>query len=61
MGAHAVTPQQTYETYTEEILSDQLPAVLESELAESADVFCEPGWFSLNNPRIFYVLHAKVA
>ena len=47
MGAHAVTPQQTYETYTEEILSDQLPAVLESELAESADVFCEPGWFSI--------------
>ena len=47
MGAHAVTPQQTYETYTEEILSDQLPAVLESELAETADVFCEPGWFSI--------------
>ena len=47
MGAHAVTPQQTYESYTEEILSEQLPAVLESNLAESADVFCEPGWFSI--------------
>ena len=47
MGAHAVTPDHTYESYTEEILSDQLPAVLDSHLAESADVFCEPGWFSI--------------
>lgn len=47
MGAHAVTPDQTYESYTEEILSEQLPAVLDSKLAESADVFCEPGWFSI--------------
>ena len=47
MGAHAVTPDHTYESYTEEILSDQLPAILESKLADSADVFCEPGWFSI--------------
>ena len=47
MGAHAVTPDQTYASYTEEILSDQLPAILDSKLAESADVFCEPGWFSI--------------
>jgi imidazolonepropionase len=47
MGAHAVTSNQTYESYTEEILSEQLPAVLDSKLAESADVFCEPGWFSI--------------
>ncbi|MEC7261517.1 MAG: imidazolonepropionase, partial [Candidatus Thermoplasmatota archaeon] len=47
MGAHAVTPHQTYESYTEEILSEQLPVVLDSRLAESADVFCEPGWFSI--------------
>jgi len=47
MGAHAVTPEHTYDSYTEEILSDQLPKVLDSNLAESADVFCEPGWFSV--------------
>ena len=47
MGAHAVTSDQTYESYTEEILSEQLPAILDSKLAESADVFCEPGWFSI--------------
>ena len=47
MGAHAVTPEHTYSTYTEEILSDQLPSILDSNLADSADVFCEPGWFTL--------------
>ena len=47
MGAHAVTPGKTYAEYTEEILSDQLPAVVDTGLAESADVFCEPGWFTL--------------
>lgn len=47
MGAHAVTPGHTYASYTEEILSEQLPEVLDSNLAESADVFCEPGWFNV--------------
>ena len=47
MGAHAVTPDHTYASYTEEILSEQLPEVLDSNLAESADVFCEPGWFTI--------------
>lgn len=47
MGAHAVTPEISYNEYTEEILSDQLPNVLDSGLAQSADVFCEPGWFTI--------------
>ena len=47
MGAHAVTPGISYKEYTEEILTNQLPEVLESGLAQSADVFCEPGWFSI--------------
>ncbi len=47
MGAHAVTPDHTYDSYTEEILSDQLPKIIESNFADSADVFCEPGWFSV--------------
>ena len=46
MGAHAITPEHTYASYTEEILSNQLPSVLDAHLAESADVFCEPGWFT---------------
>ena len=47
MGAHAVIPGVSYQDYTEEIISDQLPHVLDSGLAQSADVFCEPGWFTI--------------
>ena len=47
MGAHAVTPEHDYDSYTEEILAEQLPEILESGLADSADVFCEPGWFTV--------------
>lgn len=47
MGAHAKTAEHTYQSYTDEILADQLPDVLESNLADSADVFCEPGWFTI--------------
>lgn len=47
MGAHAITKETTYDDYTQEILSEQLPSVLDSGLAQSADVFCEPGWFSI--------------
>lgn len=47
LGAHAIPKGYSYQTYTEEILSEQLPSVVESNLARSADVFCEPGWFSI--------------
>ena len=30
-----------------EILSEQFPSVLEQGFARSADVFCEPGWFDI--------------
>ena len=59
MGAHAVTPEHTYDTYTEEILSEQLPAILDSGLAESADVFCEPGWFTLEQTEDILVASRK--
>ena len=49
LGAHAAPKGETIDSYTEEILSEQLPAVIEQGLARSADVFCEPGWFSLEN------------
>ena len=47
MGAHAVPRGYTMEAYMEELLTVQLPGVVESGLARSADVFCEPGWFGL--------------
>lgn len=48
LGAHAIPDKHTLESYTEEIISEQLPLVAETQLARSADVFCEPGWFGID-------------
>ncbi len=47
LGAHAAPVGGTIDNYFEELLSEQLPAVLDQGIARSADVFCEPGWFSV--------------
>lgn len=47
LGAHAAPMGSDIDTYFEEIMSEQLPAVIEQGIARSADVFCEPGWFSV--------------
>ena len=48
LGAHAIPDNHSLETYTEELITEQLPIVAESGLARSADVFCEPGWFGVD-------------
>lgn len=47
MGAHAAPPGESIDRYVEHLLSEQLPAVKDQGLARSMDVFCEPGWFSI--------------
>ena len=47
LGAHAAPPEGNINTYFEEVLSNQLPEIIEQGIARSADVFCEPGWFSI--------------
>ena len=49
LGAHDVPSHMKMEDYVDELLSQQLPAVIEQGLARSADVFCEPGWFSIEH------------
>ena len=46
MGAHDIPKGKTVDTYVDDLLTQQLPAVVEQGIARSADVFCEPGWFS---------------
>ena len=46
MGAHDAPPNMTMDDYVDQLLSDQMPAVVEQGLARSMDVFCEPGWFT---------------
>ena len=47
LGAHDIPATLSSKEYVEQILSEQLPRVLEQGLARSADVFCEPGWFDV--------------
>ncbi len=47
LGAHAVPDDMTRSDYIDQMLAEQLPAVIEQGLAESCDVFCEEGWFTL--------------
>ena len=47
MGAHDAPPEASLDEYTNTLLSEQLPAVVDQGIARSMDVFCEPGWFSV--------------
>ena len=48
LGAHAVPPEFTgnREAYVQHIISEMLPAVCESGLADHMDVFCDRGFFT---------------
>lgn len=47
LGAHDTPSGTSHTEYVDEIISNQLPAVVNQGHAKFADVFCEPGWFSL--------------
>jgi imidazolonepropionase len=47
LGAHAIPEGSTHKDYFESLISEQLPAVCEQGIARSTDVFCEPGWFTV--------------
>jgi len=49
MGAHDIPEEMDARAYVDSLIQDQLPAVLEQGIARSADVFCEPGWFSVEH------------
>ena len=48
LGAHSTPQGLTREQYVEEILSEQLPSIIEQGIAQQADVFCEEGWFTVD-------------
>lgn len=47
LGAHDFPPGVSRTEYMTELIDEQLPIVIQNKLAKYADVFCEPGWFSL--------------
>ncbi len=49
LGAHDIPKQKNKEEYIEELIGRQLPMVVQQGIAKWADVFCEPGWFTVDD------------
>lgn len=47
LGAHAVPREIKKEDYMNQIMNEMIPAVAEEKLADYIDVFCEQGFFSV--------------
>jgi imidazolonepropionase len=46
LGAHAVPPGANLDQYFQEVLDEQLPAVVDSGLADACDIFIDRGYFT---------------
>jgi imidazolonepropionase len=49
LGAHAVARGMTREAYVEKVCAEMLPAVAAEGLADFVDVFCDEGFFSVED------------
>lgn len=52
LGAHDVPKGYSRSQYVEELLANQLPAVIEQDIANYVDVFCEDGWFTVEETEV---------
>ena len=51
LGAHAVPPDLKTSEYVEKICKDMIPEIAEKKLAIFCDVFCEDGYFNIDESR----------
>ena len=51
LGAHAVGPGMTREDYVDLVVREMIPQAADSGLAEYCDVFCEAGYFDVDQSR----------
>jgi len=51
LGAHDFPPEVSRERYIETILYDLIPQVAETGLAEACDVYCDDGYYSVEESR----------
>jgi imidazolonepropionase len=49
LGAHAVPKEHTKESYIGLVIDEMIPAVAHEKLADYIDVFCEEGFFSVDD------------
>ena len=51
LGAHAIPREQSPEEYVDLVINEILPRVASEELAEFCDIFCEHGYFDIEQSR----------
>jgi imidazolonepropionase len=51
LGAHAVPRERTANEYVDLVINEMLPSVASEKLAEFCDVFCERGYFDIEQSR----------
>ena len=51
LGAHAVARETSPDKYVDLVINEMLPRVAKEKLAEFCDVFCERGYFSIEQTR----------
>jgi imidazolonepropionase len=51
LGAHALPPDVPRERYVRDVIEEMIPRVAAGGLAEFCDVFCEEGYFTLDESR----------
>jgi imidazolonepropionase len=51
LGAHAISPEHQPSEYVDLIVNEMLPHVVKDKLAEFCDIFCERGYFDLEQSR----------
>ncbi|MBK64062.1 MAG: imidazolonepropionase [Euryarchaeota archaeon] len=52
LGAHDIPEGKSRKKYLEELIHEQLPNVYGNGLAKWVDVFCEPGWFTIDETEL---------
>lgn len=51
LGAHDFPPEVSRENYVRQVIDEMLPQVAEEKLAEFCDVFCDKGYYSIEQTR----------
>jgi imidazolonepropionase len=59
LGAHAIPREQSAEQYVDLVIEEMLPRVAAGKLAEYCDVFCERGYFDIEQSRKILVVAKK--
>jgi imidazolonepropionase len=51
LGAHAIPPETTRRRYTDQVVGEMIPHVAEQGLATFCDVYCDEGYFTVDDSR----------